>query len=188
MDNTEDKLAKQRAKECLFTDSSPCVAEVLVLEAFYDGSHKQMIDTVLDGVDKSKYLLLTMSGKKWHWRARTSGLHFQQKLWRVTGGKYKFVFTPTRLREHETRVNKEERNRPLYNITLFITLYKRNVPANHNCLNYSLYNVHMVLVPQGTLYGGLTFTRLGYGNRFLSFSANLVTFMNSFFSSSVHFL
>ncbi|CAG0914021.1 unnamed protein product [Notodromas monacha] len=50
--------------------------DVLILEPFHDGSHKQLLDTILNEVDGSRFLMLTMSGKKWHWRARNSGLYF----------------------------------------------------------------------------------------------------------------
>lgn len=82
------------------SDKMSATMNILVLEPFYGGSHKQFIDTLLPlAVDydqvlgqtlpkevarkKSKwpsfkFTLYEMSAKKWHWRARTSALYMSQ--------------------------------------------------------------------------------------------------------------
>lgn len=62
-------------------------AMILFIEPFYDGSHKQFIDTLIDGLalNRDQYQLVTMTGKKWHWRARTSALHLSEQVPEVVG-------------------------------------------------------------------------------------------------------
>jgi len=79
---------------------------VLLIEPYYAGSHKQLIDllhseleclgessegqgTVTDNRTVSVQLA-TMTGKKWHWRARTSALYFSQNLPRTN---FDVIFT-----------------------------------------------------------------------------------------------
>jgi hypothetical protein len=63
-------------------------ANVLLVEPFYAGSHKQLIDLLhqellgmqmMEG-EELRVQLVTMTGKKWHWRARTSGLYLSQNI------------------------------------------------------------------------------------------------------------
>ncbi|XP_043203277.1 glycosyltransferase-like domain-containing protein 1 isoform X2 [Amphibalanus amphitrite] len=65
---------------------------LLLVEAFYAGSHRQLITTLMDGLrlDETNCRLVTMSGRKWHWRARTSALHLAQHIPRET---YSVLFT-----------------------------------------------------------------------------------------------
>uniref|UniRef100_A0A915ILW8 tRNA-queuosine alpha-mannosyltransferase n=1 Tax=Romanomermis culicivorax TaxID=13658 RepID=A0A915ILW8_ROMCU len=49
--------------------------EVLVIEPFYGGSHKQLIDLINQEFGEH-CTIFTLSDKKWHWRARTSAFHF----------------------------------------------------------------------------------------------------------------
>ena len=52
--------------------------KVLVVEPFYGGSHKQLIDFISTlPIDIE---LISLPAKKWHWRARTSALHLSQVI------------------------------------------------------------------------------------------------------------
>jgi len=56
------------------------MASLLIIEPFYGGSHKQMLDILVDRLDVSTYHLVTLPAKKWHWRARTSALTISQTI------------------------------------------------------------------------------------------------------------
>ena len=63
----------------------------LILEPFYGGSHKQLIDAVTSRLEDGSYQLVTCPAKKWHWRARTSALKMSQEIPRNVS--YKNLFT-----------------------------------------------------------------------------------------------
>lgn len=56
--------------------------EVLLLEAFYGGSHKQLCNFLERILNENaiKYDLISMTDKKWHWRSRTSALYFADNI------------------------------------------------------------------------------------------------------------
>lgn len=62
---------------------------ILFVEPFYGGSHKQLLDTILQ--TKLEYDLFTLPAKKFHWRARTSALYFSQVI--PLEKKYTVLFT-----------------------------------------------------------------------------------------------
>lgn len=87
--------------------------QVLIIEPFYGGSHKQLITAVIErrcheprattnpanvsfslqivGLNPDEYELFSLPAKKWHWRARTSALYFSQLIPR--DHQYKVLFT-----------------------------------------------------------------------------------------------
>lgn len=53
--------------------------DILIIEPFYGGSHKQLIDSLMMWLPSNRIALFQLPAAKWHWRARTSALH-----WAVT--------------------------------------------------------------------------------------------------------
>ena len=56
---------------------------VVIVEPFYGGSHKQLIDFLTTrclAETATSFELHTLPDKKWHWRARTSALYFSQTI------------------------------------------------------------------------------------------------------------
>jgi len=67
------------------------MARLLIIEPFYGGSHKQLVDTLVSKLNVSTYSLVTLPAKKWHWRARTSALALSEKIPRLH--KFTILFT-----------------------------------------------------------------------------------------------
>ncbi|EDW37593.1 GL18053 [Drosophila persimilis] len=65
--------------------------QILIIEPFYGGSHKQLIDTLIDSLNLTDYELFSLPATKWHWRARTSALYFSQLI--PPEHNYKVLFT-----------------------------------------------------------------------------------------------
>ncbi|KAF2904256.1 hypothetical protein ILUMI_01921 [Ignelater luminosus] len=71
--------------------------EVIFIEPFYGGSHKQLIDILRKYISNSH--LITLTPKKWHWRARCSSLIVSSMIPEVTTEKFLFCSSVLSLAE-----------------------------------------------------------------------------------------
>ncbi|XP_063719009.1 glycosyltransferase-like domain-containing protein 1-like [Symsagittifera roscoffensis] len=74
-------------------------SSLLVLEAFFGGSHKHLLDLTLPILPEKSYYLLTLPATKWHWRSRCSALYFSQRIPRNRKFKKLFLTSCTNLAE-----------------------------------------------------------------------------------------
>ena len=68
-------------------------ATICIIEPFYGGSHKQLIDLITSELLAAnvRFDLYTMTAKKWHWRARCSALYFSRTIARKHNYKYRML-------------------------------------------------------------------------------------------------
>lgn len=71
--------------------------EILIIEPFYGGSHKELIDNITKSI--SAYTLVTMPSKKWHWRSRCGALSLMNIIPEVTTERVLFCSSVLNLAE-----------------------------------------------------------------------------------------
>lgn len=68
------------------------MGKILLMEAFFSGSHKQLID-LLSSECGSNANVYVMKGSKWHWRSRTAALHFSTIIPTIDKQEFSTLFT-----------------------------------------------------------------------------------------------
>ena len=61
--------------------------DILYLEPFYSGSHKQFTDALVENTT-AQWTPLTLPGRHWKWRARGAGVFFAQECSEMIGRTY----------------------------------------------------------------------------------------------------
>ena len=109
--------------------------EVLVIEPFCGGSHKQLVDYLLGSFAGNELKLspFTLPAKKWHWRARTSALHFAEAV--PENKKYSALFCSSVLNLAELCAL---RDRNLYHTLTFTELATREIDISLTLLDPSV--------------------------------------------------
>ncbi|KAL3284022.1 hypothetical protein HHI36_018192 [Cryptolaemus montrouzieri] len=93
MSNDHDDLLQLSGNVC---KKGRC-PKVLMIEPFFGGSHKALIDII--GKKLSSYTLVTLKPKKWHWRARCSALCLMNIIPEITTEKFLFCSSVLNLAE-----------------------------------------------------------------------------------------
>lgn len=78
----KDLMMEIESSSSSFENKASFDSEICIIEPFYGGSHKQLIDLITNefNILNIKFDLFTMTAKKWHWRARCSALYFSQVI------------------------------------------------------------------------------------------------------------
>ena len=95
---------------------------ILVLEPFYGGSHKHLIDLMLKKLEVDFDIdLVVQTAKKWHWRARSSALWFSEQISQEKA--YSYLFTSSVLNLCELLGLRPDLNKTRKDVFLKINLH-----------------------------------------------------------------
>jgi glycosyltransferase involved in cell wall biosynthesis len=68
------------------------MCDILLIEAFYDGSHRSLIDLLHENLFP-RSMLITLPGTKWPWRARCSSLILSELIPENENNTFKYLFS-----------------------------------------------------------------------------------------------